>query len=53
MIVTIWWETLEHWKSITPQQCAEVDARMGAWLRPITEAHELRLVHRFEGRIEP
>jgi uncharacterized protein (TIGR03792 family) len=35
VIVMIWWNTLEQWKSITAEQCDEVDQRMGEWLRPI------------------
>jgi uncharacterized protein (TIGR03792 family) len=35
VIVMIWWDTLEQWKSITMEQCDEVDKRMGEWLRPI------------------
>jgi uncharacterized protein (TIGR03792 family) len=34
VIVMIWWNTLEEWKRITPEQCDEVDKRMGEWLRP-------------------
>ena len=43
VVVMIWWESLVRWKSITEAQCAEVDRRMGAWLRPITfaRAHEV------------
>lgn len=52
VIVAIWWETLDQWKSITPERCAQVDERMGEWLRPITEVRELHLLHRFEGRID-
>jgi uncharacterized protein (TIGR03792 family) len=32
--VLIWWDSLELWKAITPEQCAEVDAGMGDLLRP-------------------
>ena len=52
VIVTIWWESLAQWKAITPEHCAEVDERMGEWLRPISAVQELLLVERFEGRIE-
>jgi uncharacterized protein (TIGR03792 family) len=38
VVVMIWWESMEHWKAVTPEQCAEVDARMGTWLREITRA---------------
>lgn len=31
--VVIWWATREHWKAVTPEQVAEVDARMGEWFR--------------------
>lgn len=52
VIVAIWWESLDQWKAIGPERCAEVDERMGEWLRPITDVHELELLHRFDGRIE-
>jgi uncharacterized protein (TIGR03792 family) len=33
VMVMVWWETKEHWKAITAEQCSEVDVRMGEWLR--------------------
>jgi uncharacterized protein (TIGR03792 family) len=33
VLVQIWWRSYEEWKSITPEQVAEVDARMGEWYR--------------------
>ncbi len=51
-LVVIWWASLEQWKRITAEQCAEVDERMGDWLRPITDVHELHLDRRFEGRLD-
>lgn len=35
IVAMIWWNTMEQWKTITPEQCDEVDARMGEWLRPV------------------
>ena len=35
IVVMIWWNTMEQWKKITPEQCDEVDGRMGEWLRPV------------------
>ena len=32
----IWWESMEQWKSITPEQVAEVDERMGDLVREPT-----------------
>ncbi len=32
----IWWESMEQWKAIGPDAVAEVDTRMGAWLRDPT-----------------
>ena len=52
VIVAIWWESLAQWKAIGPEACAEVDERMGEWLRPIADVHELHLAHRFEGRVD-
>ncbi|MEM9032970.1 MAG: TIGR03792 family protein [Actinomycetota bacterium] len=52
VLVVIWWSSLGEWKAITPEQCAEVDERMGEWLRPLSEAHELELVRRFDGPID-
>ena len=44
IVVMIWWDTMELWKSITPEQVEEVDARMGEWIRPVTFARALRVV---------
>jgi uncharacterized protein (TIGR03792 family) len=44
VVVMIWWNTMEQWKSITAQQCDEVDARMGEWLRPIDVARAYYVV---------
>jgi uncharacterized protein (TIGR03792 family) len=33
--IMIWWASREDWKRITAEQCDEVDARMGEWLRPL------------------
>ena len=46
VVVMIWWNTMAQWKSITPEQCDEVDARMGEWLRPISyfKAHHIARV---------
>ena len=46
VVVMIWWNTMAQWKSITPEQCDEVDARMGEWLRPILyfKAHHIARV---------
>ncbi len=44
VIVMIWWNSMEEWKSITPQQCDEVDVRMGEWLRPIDVARAHHVV---------
>jgi uncharacterized protein (TIGR03792 family) len=30
LVAQIWWATREQWQSITPEQVAEVDARMGS-----------------------
>jgi len=35
VVVMIWWASMEQWKRITPEQVAEVDARMGEWLREV------------------
>lgn len=32
----IWWQSLELWKQITPEQCAQVDEKMGTWFRNCT-----------------
>lgn len=32
----IWWESMDQWKAIGPERVAEVDARMGPWLRDAT-----------------
>jgi len=32
----IWWTSRDEWKRITPEQVAEVDARMGDWFRDCT-----------------
>ena len=39
----IWWESMGQWKAIGPEAVAEVDARMGDWLREPTscEAYEV------------
>ena len=34
--VVIWWESLAHWRAVTPEQCEAVDAQMGEWFRPCT-----------------
>lgn len=44
LVVMIWWETMEQWKTITAAQCDEVDARMGEWLRPVDFARALHVV---------
>jgi uncharacterized protein (TIGR03792 family) len=44
VVVIIWWETMELWKQITMEQCDEVDALMGEWLRPIDVARAHRIV---------
>jgi len=31
LVAQIWWATREQWKSITPEQVAEVDAQMGRY----------------------
>jgi uncharacterized protein (TIGR03792 family) len=51
VLVVIWWASLADWKAIGPEACAEVDERMGDWLRPLTEAHELALLRRFDGPV--
>lgn len=33
VVIQIWWRTREDWKAITPEQVAEVDARMGPYRR--------------------
>jgi uncharacterized protein (TIGR03792 family) len=35
IVVVIWWETMEQWKSITPEQVDAIDALMGEWVRPV------------------
>jgi hypothetical protein len=35
---------MELWKQITMEQCDEVDALMGEWLRPIDVARAHRIV---------
>jgi uncharacterized protein (TIGR03792 family) len=35
IVMMIWWNSMEEWRRITPEQCNEVDARMGSWLRPV------------------
>lgn len=35
IVVMIWWNSMEQWKRISPEQVDEVDARMGEWLRPV------------------
>ena len=38
----IWWESMETWKAIGPEAVAEVDERMGEWLRtPTCQAFEV------------
>ncbi len=32
----IWWDSVESWKAITPDEVRAVDARMGRWLREPT-----------------
>lgn len=32
----IWWDSMEQWKAIGPEAVAEVDERMGEWLREPT-----------------
>jgi uncharacterized protein (TIGR03792 family) len=46
VVVMIWWNTMAQWKSITAEQCDEVDERMGDWLRPIdfARAHTIRRI---------
>ena len=44
IIVLIWWETMAQWKSITPEQVDEVDARMGKWAQPVAFVRALRVV---------
>lgn len=44
IVAMIWWETMEQWKTITAEQCDEVDARMGEWLRPVVFGRALRVV---------
>jgi uncharacterized protein (TIGR03792 family) len=44
VIVIIWWNTMEQWKTITMEQCDEVDVLMGEWLRPIVVARAHRIV---------
>jgi uncharacterized protein (TIGR03792 family) len=44
VVVMIWWNTMEEWKSITAAQCDEVDAQMGEWLRPIVVARAHHVV---------
>jgi uncharacterized protein (TIGR03792 family) len=46
VVVMIWWNTMAQWKSITSEQCDEVDAQMGEWLRPISyfKAHHIARV---------
>jgi uncharacterized protein (TIGR03792 family) len=51
VIVMIWWNTMEQWKTITMQQCDEVDALMGEWLRPVSVARAHRIV-RIHPRID-
>ena len=44
IVVMIWWESMGQWKSITPEQVDEVDARMGEWVRPVVFVRALRVV---------
>jgi uncharacterized protein (TIGR03792 family) len=44
VVVMIWWNSMEQWKSITAAQCDEVDAQMGEWLRPIDVARAHHVV---------
>ena len=44
IVVMIWWESMGQWKSITPEQVDEVDARMGEWARPVVFVRALRVV---------
>jgi uncharacterized protein (TIGR03792 family) len=46
VIVMIWWASMAQWKSISLEQCEEVDARMGSWLRPIAGFRAHRVVRR-------
>jgi uncharacterized protein (TIGR03792 family) len=47
VIVIIWWNTMEQWKSITMEQCDEVDVLMGEWLRPVSVARAYRIVRSY------
>ena len=38
VVVMIWWASMALWKAISAEQCAEVDARMGDWVRPVVFA---------------
>jgi uncharacterized protein (TIGR03792 family) len=53
VVVMIWWNTMEQWKSITMEQCDAVDADMGEWLRPIDVARAHHVVRRTEQDTRP
>ena len=42
--VVIWWKSLDHWRSVTAEQCDAVDKKMGEWFRPCT-MRSWRVVH--------
>lgn len=35
LVLQIWWTSREHWKAVTPEQVAQVDARMGRHRRDV------------------
>ena len=40
VVIMVWWESRELWKSITDEQVAAVDREMGEWFRePIVREH--------------
>ena len=43
IVVMIWWNSMDEWKSITEAMCDAVDSRMEEWLRPVAffRAHDV------------
>jgi uncharacterized protein (TIGR03792 family) len=40
VVMMVWWESRELWKSITDEQVAAVDRQMGEWFRqPVVREH--------------
>lgn len=44
VIMQIWWETRDHWKAITMEEVAAVDAQMGEWFRGHPACREYEVV---------